>query len=247
MRSTPCRALLTVHPRVGGEHPVTCSVKCRVYGSSPRGRGTLPRSRRHAARVRFIPAWAGNTCAACFIARSHSVHPRVGGEHLLSFLNSFDVIGSSPRGRGTLWLCDPKLLDERFIPAWAGNTRSARRRVLCQSVHPRVGGEHIASRFDFRIQFGSSPRGRGTQSAAFRPMARNRFIPAWAGNTSQLASCGSPRSVHPRVGGEHVRFSLNPSFSIGSSPRGRGTRASTGPCAVQERFIPAWAGNTATM
>ena len=52
------------------------------------------------------------------------------------------------------------------------------------------------------------------------------------------------RAVHPRAGGEH-RLSISGQIAIiGSSPRGRGTRALLVDEPVQPRFIPARAGNT---
>ena len=102
----------------------------------------------------------------------------------------------------------------------------------------------------------------------------NRFIPAWAGNTTILGGTVAARSastVHPRVGGEHcygrarfvhrrhVRFipawagntatnlPVHRRYALsGSSPRGRGTRtrARLMSRVFPNRFIPAWAGNT---
>ncbi len=57
-------------------------------------------------------------------------------------------------------------------------------------------------------------------------MRTNRFIPACAGNTPEVAAPASPSSVHPRVCGEHLR-----------AQRDGGSK---------HRFIPACAGNTAT-
>ncbi len=57
-----------------------------------------------------------------------SVHPRVGGEHLVAVREYQEVAGSSPRGRGTLVGTLIAERDQRFIPAWAGNT--ARRKMM---------------------------------------------------------------------------------------------------------------------
>jgi hypothetical protein len=71
---------LAVHPRACGER----SLKRRTYhwpsGSSPRVRGTLPRSRSSIRLERFIPARAGNAiCSWCEHWRN-PVHPRACGE-----------------------------------------------------------------------------------------------------------------------------------------------------------------------
>ena len=112
----------------------------------------------------------------------------------------------------------------RFIPAWAGNTRDNPYIGFINTVHPRVGGEHGNSEISFHTRNGSSPRGRGTQS----PFAVGFTIHA----------------VHPRVGGEHVEVRGDDDVLDGSSPRGRGTPHRTPSHATDDRFIPAWAGNT---
>ena len=52
---------------------------------------------------RFIPALAGNTLPAATAWRSSTVHPRAGGEHACRAIATRAGIGSSPRGRGTLF------------------------------------------------------------------------------------------------------------------------------------------------
>ena len=132
----------------------------------------------------------------------------------------------------------------RFIPAWAGNTLPGAVLGLHRPVHPRVGGEHTASPNSRFGHAGSSPRGRGTHIQPRMPMRRNRFIPAWAGNTPSTWAPSSRSAVHPRVGGEHEELSTPACRGVGSSPRGRGTLGEDPGCVEGLRFIPAWAGNT---
>ena len=197
-------------------------------------------------RRRFIPAWAGNTRRAARRPLPASVHPRVGGEHLLGGGCGVPAAGSSPRGRGTRSEGSIATVCDRFIPAWAGNTSKVGPIPVSTTVHPRVGGEHGNRRIRGVGCGGSSPRGRGTQAGQRPGRPPERFIPAWAGNTAQglPSRCRSP--VHPRVGGEHENDLRTLRTRAGSSPRGRGTPG-RGPigCAA-ERFIPAWAGNTRT-
>ncbi len=54
-------SMLTVHPRVCGEHSRNFSMYWSNNGSSPRVRGTLWLQQAHSAALRFIPACAGNT------------------------------------------------------------------------------------------------------------------------------------------------------------------------------------------
>ena len=199
-----------------------------TYGSSPRGRGT-PEDAQQCGRHRPSP-----------------VHPRVGGEH--SNLNSSDILlnGSSPRGRGTLIDGDQRRRQDRFIPAWAGNTLQCGSGCPVAPVHPRVGGEHTAIAKNTVCISGSSPRGRGTRQCSRAAGTAIRFIPAWAGNTSPSMRRGRYSPVHPRVGGEHRHIFTTHKGLDGSSPRGRGTLADPDGSGRNRRFIPAWAGNTCT-
>ena len=175
-----------------------------------------------------------------------AVHPRVGGEHFVGFLHIFLGNGSSPRGRGTLNKRSTLMGKKRFIPAWAGNTISSAVFQNFESVHPRVGGEHARAQSSVHPDRGSSPRGRGTRKMTLFSTGRSRFIPAWAGNTVLGIVNAIPISVHPRVGGEHPWVSTLRALPTGSSPRGRGTQFRNAFLDGGRRFIPAWAGNTAS-
>ena len=74
-----------------------------------------------------------------------------------------DVIGSSPRVRGTLYA--------NVLP-----------RGLAL-VHPRVCGELSIVNDDYEDTIGSSPRVRGTRGGRAGASAAWRFIPACAGNS----------------------------------------------------------------
>ena len=177
--------------------------------------------------------------------------------------------GSSPRVRGTL--ARERKRSRRFIPACAGNstamtgpgasvrdgssprvrgTRYGRDlRSTALAVHPRVRGEHVDAHRNGRDLRRFIPACAGNSSTARRspsfltpvhprvrgeqhcpgivaPLCR-RFIPACAGNATAMPLALGARAVHPRVCGEQP----------GRSP-------SDGWRPV--RFIPAYAGNTAT-
>ncbi len=151
--------------------------------------------------------------------------------------------GLSPRGRGTPRPGRRRSPIPRFIPAWAGN--AIEHHILDERapVHPRVGGERAAVSGLASVKNGSSPRGRGTLQRPARARDVHRFIPAWAGNACPSGRAGRSRAVHPRVGGERVPVVSMSMVRIGSSPRGRGTRARRRGRSPRPRFIPAWAGN----
>ena len=192
-----------VHPRVGGEHTVPDAGVPVNSGSSPRGRGTRNGGKRVEPFQRFIPAWAGNTPDLSCKPALNAVHPRVGGEHKARSAAPGGHTGSSPRGRGTprpslvpsksrrfipAWAGNTArhataLREGRFIPAWAGNTVGQTSGRPDDTVHPRVGGEHVADLLVDVRRPGSSPRGRGTRSEDGGVTLNFRFIPAWAGNT----------------------------------------------------------------
>ena len=95
--------------------------------------------------------------------------------------------------------------------------------------------------------YGSSPRGRGTQTPTERKVTDGRFIPARAGNAGCLPGRTITRPVHPRAGGERNERGRGDFSVYGSSPRGRGTRDTEVNLLRGRRFIPARAGNASSL
>ena len=242
--SRSCRG--SVHPRVGGEREKDKACAFTLGGSSPRGRGTRVAIRHYRATLRFIPAWAGNASSALFWSHRSPIHPRVGGERARARTRTSCVAGSSPRGRGTPVRVFATCRHERFIPAWAGNATRTCSPSARASVHPRVGGERYLFHSIPSSIIGSSPRGRGTRKFRLVILPVRRFIPAWAGNASDGGRAHISMAVHPRVGGERVQVHGISSGGDGSSLRGRGTLLELEAERLQDRFIPAWAGNAPT-
>ena len=151
-----------VHPRVRGEHVMTCVTMDRMSGSSPRARGTLDDHPLLRHLGRFIPACAGNTAWMQPRMMPNPVHPRVRGEHLIDMARSVQPSGSSPRARGTPETRHHEPAFRRFIPACAGNTVYWSLPMMQIWVHPRVRGEHRHARRLAHRAVGSSPRARGT-------------------------------------------------------------------------------------
>ena len=197
-------------PACAGNSVVRRLSQCDQRGSSPRARGTAPQRGEQASRLPVHPRVRGEH-PGCVdqLRRRHAVHPRVRGEQLASArrCRTLDRSGSSPRARGTLRAggqsnaiapVHPRVrgervttinaidLQQRFIPACAGNTalpsrclsQSKRFIPACAgntldsisapghwSVHPRVCGEHAARQRSCSNTCGSSPRARGTQTS----------------------------------------------------------------------------------
>ena len=146
------------------DDPSTSLIKLRQFGERM--------TRRHAALV-GSDVQDGETQAD--VVRRHqyertvvrrlpppAVHPRVGGEQTSISPQVTISTGSSPRGRGTDFRAAPRSCPDRFIPAWAGNSMQRRPKCAGRSVHPRVGGEQFIETMGYKLEDGSSPRGRGT-------------------------------------------------------------------------------------
>ena len=155
-----------------------------------------------------------------------------------------NVDGSSPRVRGTPLHRSDGGRRRRFIPACAGNSWTRWPWASPSSVHPRVCGELMANPQTVHKNNGSSPRVRGTRVVAAEQPARQRFIPACAGNSTEPSPAIKRQAVHPRVCGELDADDDAAWCSAGSSPRVRGTLPPRICGRRPRRFIPACAGNS---
>ncbi len=138
----PCRGRSSAHPRGCGEHATSASATEMSRGSSPRVRGTLPAAVGEILCPRLIPAGAGNTGPKHTRPLGRAAHPRGCGEHRRDAGGGKDVLGSSPRVRGTLWSGRPGRCRTRLIPAGAGNTGLWSSTPPPPPAHPRGCGEH---------------------------------------------------------------------------------------------------------
>ena len=232
-----------VHPRASGERSGPQFAAPFVNGSSPRERGTPESGFSHARSRRFIPARAGNAPLRGVSIPYHPVHPRASGER--AFTRCFHSLssGSSPRERGTPLERPVVPPVARFIPARAGNAETPVRLRSLTAVHPRASGERLATVYRTDLHAGSSPRERGTLRKWTTSPASSRFIPARAGNAHHPSRSNSRRSVHPRASGERAIRVYRVNWTVGSSPRERGTHPVSLPNIPYVRFIPARAGN----
>ena len=111
-------------------------------------------------------------------------------------------------------------------------------------VYPRVGGGNNPAATAAAFTRGLSPRGRGKRLEGLRTKLIGRSIPAWAGETAQLATSLQALQVYPRVGGGNREGVHNERGSDGLSPRGRGKLDLAPTLTICGGSIPAWAGET---
>ena len=181
--------------------------------------------------------------AVCSGAPFRSVHPRVRGERSCTVKLATGMPGSSPRARGTGSGGFRAREGCRFIPACAGNGLAGEYGTSDDAVHPRVRGERFSHSTMQIIHGGSSPRARGTDLRHGLHQPLERFIPACAGNGSYPLPGFGRSSVHPRVRGERASHPAAREDAGGSSPRARGTVSRGLDRVLDDRFIPACAGN----
>ena len=229
------------HPRVCGEHQNVRFSDDWDGGSSPRMRGTLRRAFRKFRRLGIIPAYAGNTQPVSPCRQCNRDHPRVCGEHDPLVPSVCDVLGSSPRMRGTLGRRVVGLCLVGIIPAYAGNTTARNASTKAKRDHPRVCGEHRPEHHIVPVLRGSSPRMRGTLQPHAGKVGKRGIIPAYAGNTSTDTTYSSPDRDHPRVCGEHIRNAAQSAARGGDHPRVCGEHAHSIVC------VPLTAGSSPRM
>ena len=133
-----CR--IPVYPRVGGGNAVHTTGPARIRGLSPRGRGKRRPCNWPGPNPGSIPAWAGETRYALIALAVPAVYPRVGGGNPTGAVAHTRIDGLSPRGRGKLRPPTSSSRRKGSIPAWAGETLSARPANRPAPVYPRVGG-----------------------------------------------------------------------------------------------------------
>ena len=154
-----------------------------LTGSPQLTRGTHFLSHSNGQSFRFIPAYAGNSTNIIIRPIGDAVHPRLRGELTVPRDTKRFFGGSSPLTRGTRLQGWSARFMTRFIPAYAGNSRRAYVTALPNAVHPRLRGELSVNLIAELRGGGSSPLTRGTQAKAVDAKLKNRFIPAYAGNS----------------------------------------------------------------
>ncbi len=151
------------------------------------------------------------------------VYPRWRGELEPCQNGASFVPGLSPLPRGTHLLIVPGRKRSRFIPAGAGNSTVRACSSIAPTVYPRWRGELINIINHNRQGAGLSPLARGTQQTGYLLDARDRFIPAGAGNSRLPPGVFCCRPVYPRWRGELPHIISHGRRVGGLSPLARGT------------------------
>ena len=110
------------HPRACGANVHGDVAGLQLVGSSPRMRGKLRPALEGRARLRIIPAHAGQTAYVARHRDHRPDHPRACGANFPDVLESLEHAGSSPRMRGKPSMRLRHAGGARIIPAHAGQT-----------------------------------------------------------------------------------------------------------------------------
>ncbi len=231
-----------VHPRVCGATQTATGAEWLDAGPSPRVRGnrlTLPSP---ADPDRSIPACAGQPHQAVSEQRRHQVHPRVCGATRSMAAASAWSAGPSPRVRGNPLGDGVAPAQFGSIPACAGQPKVRCLQPAGAGVHPRVCGATAPGPMLGSMVAGPSPRVRGNRAESAHKTARERSIPACAGQPMEPSIGPGASRVHPRVCGATIKAGLAENWAGGPSPRVRGNPLDQHRRRRRDRSIPACAG-----
>ena len=191
-------------------------------GLSPRVRGNRDAAATRARSQRSIPACAGEPCVAAGEVHVVSVYPRVCGGTVTTIYCPPTFEGLSPRVRGNRPVSVALALRIGSIPACAGEPRPCPSNRRLSAVYPRVCGGTIEVGFTPLKRGGLSPRVRGNLIPIQSMIARQRSIPACAGEPGRITFSRRWRRVYPRVCGGTWTAYTHPWPGWGLSPRVRG-------------------------
>ena len=152
----------------------------------------------------IIPAHAGLTYARPSSMENRGDHPRACGAHRKNYTKMTEILGSSPRMRGSPQGLHLEADGQGIIPAHAGLTRARGRSISSTRDHPRACGAHRSARPIPSRRPGSSPRMRGSPSLPVVGFVAVGIIPAHAGLTPRNGVRSILNGDHPRACGAHL-------------------------------------------
>ena len=176
------------------------------------------------------------------LSKRTAVYPRVCGGTAAVSPSGSHCQGLSPRVRGNPLPGAPQHPAQGSIPACAGEPELPERMSWTLEVYPRVcGGTTWLDNRALR-DVGLSPRVRGNRALVDSMTPDQRSIPACAGEPSPRSPRISLRAVYPRVCGGTPCWGRGTSGVSGLSPRVRGNQPLAFTVAIDDRSIPACAG-----
>ena len=213
-----------------------------IRGLSPRVRGNQLPPQKMTARVRSIPACAGEPLVGLLVSVEWPVYPRVCGGTRVEQCGADDALGLSPRVRGNRRRAMNRAAAHRSIPACAGEPVQWSVTGTSGTVYPRVCGGTQWPLAWTAMASGLSPRVRGNLAPPSPPAIPIRSIPACAGEPlyEQRRDCCD--QVYPRVCGGTGQRPGSRLSRRGLSPRVRGNQRATKTAVLFRGSIPACAG-----
>ena len=167
-------------------------------GLSPRVRGNPAHHRLQLRNLGSIPASAGEPRVPLTVTDTTTVYPRECGGTLRRRVPPIKVLGLSPRVRGNPLPYEGMTIEQRSIPASAGEPIASRAENTVATVYPReCGGTHLAVEEGLNAE-GLSPRVRGNHGCCARWSWSSRSIPASAGEPPPGYFLVGPVGVYPR-------------------------------------------------
>ena len=232
----------SVYPRACGGTRRSWAPRLGQMGLSPRVRGNRARPSQAGRGGGSIPARAGEPTSWSCPPSAAPVYPRACGGTLLTVRGSELQAGLSPRVRGNHAVASVGSSLLGSIPARAGEPGSATGATATLTVYPRACGGTPKTRPAPVMPPGLSPRVRGNPSPEEQVDARDRSIPARAGEPCSASLSPASPTVYPRACGGTRLPRWRYARQWGLSPRVRGNQDAPPVVQAEDGSIPARAG-----
>ena len=232
-----------VYPRLRGGSRQFAHIVRLGFGLSPPTRGILGQSTTPARRRRSIPAYAGDPHHSGGSPHSVEVYPRLRGGSADTPGLASSKAGLSPPTRGILRQGAVDRLNERSIPAYAGDPMAIPTLMTRRKVYPRLRGGSTSPKCLCRGIQGLSPPTRGIPHHALPRRRSRRSIPAYAGDPPAPSTVSLSLTVYPRLRGGSLSIGASKDSASGLSPPTRGIHDEKTQELLDERSIPAYAGD----
>ena len=240
--TSPATRLSSVYPRPRGGTVVCPSVGVGYRGLSPPTRGNHYRTDEAGARLRSIPAHAGEPSSLSCWSSVHAVYPRPRGGTSPSIAPDASAKGLSPPTRGNRASMAERIACPGSIPAHAGEPRPRIRVRPRPRVYPRPrGGTHYNNPICGRGK-GLSPPTRGNLIVGRVNGRQVGSIPAHAGEPRPGVVMSFVTMVYPRPRGGTGAEADGEAATDGLSPPTRGNLGAYARWDNPHRSIPAHAG-----